>query len=607
MVKIKLNFDYDKLGNRKSMVTPYGVFLYNYDNGNRLTSLTNHKQEQFSFTYDSASRLTEITRPGSKTNYTFDANSFLTGISHSKLTSSIINSFLYSRDSIGNRTSITSSRGIASYSYDAESQLKTVSNTEITGDYANESFNYDSLGNRLNDQLGSYSYDANSQRLTEDFKYLYFYDNNGNMSSRMEKLNNSNVTNYTYNSENQLVKIEVFENSSMIKTSEYFFDALGRRIRKKITDHQDSAKSYSRKFIYDGQEILAELDEDNTTLAVFTHSTLRTDDVLAVDVKDSKMASQTGSYFYLKDALGSIIDIVDNSGNLKQHYVYSSFGKIVKISDASEVDVTENPIIKTNYGFTNREYDEESGLMYYRARFYMPEIGRFLQEDPHPGKLTDPITLKNKFTYVSNNPINGVDPLGLFTIKGDFGREIGNFFSGSGGYAGDLIAAAVVFTIIVASGGTAIGALAAIGSVAGGAALAAGLSTAISGGSFDEKFHSFFRVGLSFLGIAALAAPGGISSVGGNGLQGYVVSKKAAFVGYSETGLTIGSAATYNAGGGTALAGHEFGHTLQFIGIAALNSDPKKTWEIYGAIGAFGTIPMDGYNPVENLATALGH
>jgi RHS repeat-associated protein len=214
--------------------------------------------------------------------------------------------------------------------------------------------------------------------------------------------------------ENLNLKIEVLENSSLTKTSEYFFDALGRRIRKKITNHTDSSKSYSRKFIYDGQEILAELDEDNTTLAVFTHSTLRIDDVLAVDVKDTKLAPQTGSYFYLKDALGSIIDIVDSSGNLKQHYAYSSFGKIVKISDASELDVTENPIIKTSYGFTNREYDEESGLMYYRARFYMPEIGRFMQEDPHPGRLEFPRTHDSKYIYTLNNPLKYRDPFGEF-------------------------------------------------------------------------------------------------------------------------------------------------------------------------------------------------
>lgn len=80
------------------------------------------------------------------------------------------------------------------------------------------------------------------------------------------------------------------------------YDALRRRISKAIADY-------------------------------VTHSTLRTDDVLAVDVKSTKLASSTESYFYLKDALGSVIDIVDSSGNLKQYYVYSSFSKIVSIKD----------------------------------------------------------------------------------------------------------------------------------------------------------------------------------------------------------------------------------------------------------------------------------
>ncbi|MCO4755929.1 MAG: hypothetical protein KC478_15725, partial [Bacteriovoracaceae bacterium] len=96
--------------------------------------------------------------------------------------------------------------------------------------------------------------------------------------------------------------------------------------------------SYSRKYAYDGQEILAEFDENDAALAVYTHSTLRTDDVLAADIRSNKLANQTGSYFYLKDAIGSVVDVTDANGNLIQHYAYSSFGKVLKIVDSSETD-----------------------------------------------------------------------------------------------------------------------------------------------------------------------------------------------------------------------------------------------------------------------------
>lgn len=408
----ELIYSYDELGNRTQMDSSWGSFFYAYDAGNRLTQIKNHKNEIFGFNYDVANRLTGITRPGSSTSLSFDVNSFVTSIVHSKDVNTVIESFSYTRDALGNRTSITNSRGIASFGYDKESQLSSVTNSEITGDYASQSFSYDSLGNRSNDQLGSYAYDNKSQRLTEDYRYQYYYDNNGNLSSKVEKANNANSVNYSYNSENQLIKIETYRNSILTKTSEYFYDALGRRMRKKITDHTDSSKSYERKYIYDGQEILAELDKDNNDLAVYTHSSLRTDDVLAVDVKSTKIASSTGSYFYLKDALGSVVDIVDSSGNLKQHYAYSSFGKIVKITDGSGADVTASPVVKTSYGFTNREHDVESGMMYYRARYYVPEIGRFIQEDPFAGILRYPATIHSKYVYSVNNPIIYRDPNG---------------------------------------------------------------------------------------------------------------------------------------------------------------------------------------------------
>ncbi len=139
--------------------------------------------------------------------------------------------------------------------------------------------------------------------------------------------------------------------------------------------------------------------------------------MLAVDIKSTKLASTIGSYFYLKDALGSVVDVTDDSGNLIQHYAYSSFGKILKIMDNSGNDVTANPIVKTSYGFTNREHDVETGMMYYRARYMIPEIGRFIQEDPHPGKLLVPLSSINKYVYSGNNPIRFIDPDGreLFT------------------------------------------------------------------------------------------------------------------------------------------------------------------------------------------------
>jgi RHS repeat-associated protein len=66
--------------------------------------------------------------------------------------------------------------------------------------------------------------------------------------------------------------------------------------------------------------------------------------------------------------------------------------------------------------YTGREYDSESGYYYYRARYYDPGTGRFLQKDPHPGKLSMPGTVVNGYIYTLNNPVNRIDPSGRFSF-----------------------------------------------------------------------------------------------------------------------------------------------------------------------------------------------
>ena len=80
-----------------------------------------------------------------------------------------------------------------------------------------------------------------------------------------------------------------------------------------------------------------------------------------------------------------------------ERYEYDVFGEPNRVGDVN------NP-----YLFTGRRYDTETGLYYYRARYYSPEIGRFLQTDP-----VGYVEGLNLFTYVYNNPVNFVDPYGL--------------------------------------------------------------------------------------------------------------------------------------------------------------------------------------------------
>ena len=74
---------------------------------------------------------------------------------------------------------------------------------------------------------------------------------------------------------------------------------------------------------------------------------------------------------------------------------------------------------KNDYLYTGREYDWETGIYYYRARYYNPELGRFLTRDP-AGMVDGP----NMYVYVKNSPVNGVDPTGKFSWYVDMGGVI---------------------------------------------------------------------------------------------------------------------------------------------------------------------------------------
>jgi RHS repeat-associated protein len=110
------------------------------------------------------------------------------------------------------------------------------------------------------------------------------------------------------------------------------------------------------------------------------------------------MEISASKYFYYYDALGSVHNLTDSAGSKVATYHYDIFGAFQLIGS----------LHNNLYTFTGRKYDPESGLYYYRARYYSPGLGRFLQVDP-AGYEDGP----NLFTYVSNLPISYYDPYGL--------------------------------------------------------------------------------------------------------------------------------------------------------------------------------------------------
>ena len=426
-----MNYSYSADGILQGMTSAYLNVSYGFNQSSMLNSVTTSTGHNFAYTYDNADRLTSMASGNLLTTFSYDSNSFLEDISF-KVNNSISSQFQYSRDPNSNRTSLTTNAGVYNYSYDSTGQLTSASNPEADAAHALESFAYDDLGNRTSDNQGLYSYDTQKFQLEEDWKYVYAYDLNGNLITKQEKGFTGRVQNFVYNSENQLVQIDFHDNGLTTKQIFFTYDALGRRVKKRILENNSEVV---RKYVYDANEVIAILNDENDVLVKYTHSGLRTDDVLSMQVTtdgvNAGVAQNSGTFQFVKDGLGSIIDVVDSSGTKVQHYSYSSFGKLLKIEDGGGNDISANPILEPHYSYTGREFDKESGLFYYRARYYDAHSGRFIQEDSYPGIGTSPQTFNSKYIYALNVPTVFTDPSGKIVPAIVLaGMAVGGIFAG---------------------------------------------------------------------------------------------------------------------------------------------------------------------------------
>jgi RHS repeat-associated protein len=369
-----IRFSFDASGNRQTMSDPAGgVTNYSYDVLSRLTSLTNPLSETFSFTYDSLSRRTMVIRPGGLiTTYTYDAANRMLSLVHQGGPTNL--SIDYTYDPPGNRKSRTDADGSHLYTYDP---LNRLTNGDHTAGQPVEFFAYDIIGNRTASHLSStYTYNS-ANRLIADASFDYTYDANGNLIRKSERATNRSTT-YNYNSENQLTRID-FPDATF---ASYRYDSLGRRIEKNVNGQ-------TTQYIYDRENILFEYAGD-TLIARYTHGP-GIDEVISVQRGGT-------SAFFLTDALGSITRLIDST-SIKSSVVYDSFGRII-----TQTGTQQEP-----YGFQGREFDRESGLYYFRARYYDPLVGRYISEDPIGLKGGD-----NLYSFVRNNPVTLTDPSGLY-------------------------------------------------------------------------------------------------------------------------------------------------------------------------------------------------
>jgi RHS repeat-associated protein len=198
------------------------------------------------------------------------------------------------------------------------------------------------------------------------------------MTEKIEK-STGDTTNFVYDIENKLVEVR---RPGML--AKYTYDALGRRMSKEVNGEV-------KQFRYDRKNLIIEMDANNSLTANYTFGKW---------IDNPLMMQRNGNgYYYIKDGLGSVMTLTDSLGNAKHEYKYGVFGKIVEESGDS---------IESPFTFTSRELDKETGIYYYRARYYDAGAGRFLSED----EICFILHNCNLYKYVHNAPIEYRDPEG---------------------------------------------------------------------------------------------------------------------------------------------------------------------------------------------------
>ncbi len=347
------------------------------------------------------------------------------------------------------------------YTYDALGQIKTITDTVNSatqtfrydalnrliwaqGSYGTKTYAYDEIGNiTLKDGL-TYTYAEAGSRsdggaagvhavtsLSDGSRFKY--DLNGNMYQITKGLE---TTKYAYDIENRLVNIKTETlGQNPVNVADYEYDGDGGRTKKMVyqRDHAlyniNTNLAVALYYNLDGSAFpatdakpqkvvtyyignLYEFESAGTTGAPRATRFLYLGSQRAIAVSPTN-TGDPGVLYYHNDHLGGTNVISDKAGDKRDLTEYDPFGLVTR-HDRYGKDF--NTIWA---GFTGKHLDDESGLMYYGARYYNPKLGRFITPDTIVQSPGNPQTL-NRYTYCNNNPVNLIDGDGHFWFLAAF-------------------------------------------------------------------------------------------------------------------------------------------------------------------------------------------
>jgi len=342
---------------------------------------------------------------------------------------------LWSYDAAGQLLEQSSPDGSVVYSYDLTGQL-TGADWDAGAPLDDESYDYDLSGNRTEVDGTAYT-TGDRNRTTFDGTYHYTYDQRGNRTARfqwdaalddadsdgeIDDAERRDLTEYTFDALGHLTRVE-----TTTEAVDYICNFEGLRVARHVDTDLDGTRDHSEYFSYGpaGNDVLLDfVDPDGEATASaaelahrYVWNPAAVDQLLAQENIDP--AAQDTDADGILDTPGDTVyplsdhlhtnrdwagyDAQTQTTTIVAHVVIDSFG-------------TPDPTASTGLGpqvshylYTSQEWDPQTGLHYYDARWYDPRIGKFVSEDPIGFEAGD----ANLCRYVGNNALNTADPSGL--------------------------------------------------------------------------------------------------------------------------------------------------------------------------------------------------
>ena len=434
----------DIVGGPTGLVTSYG-----YDSLDRLHTITYPSGRVVTYGWDDRNWLTSVTgEEGSGVEYISDVTYYSSGAPHLvTFANSVATS--YAIDPRNRVRGITTKRGASTYLKSVGLQYDFASNVTYWQDYLDPAnsrvFGYDDL-NRLTSAWSpglwgslAYTYDELGNRRTETHDggvTTYVYDGS---TSRLSGLTGAEGTTFEYDDLGRVTR------EASTPWDEIFSDGF----ESGDTSAWGGGTSPPGTLIYtfNAADQLLEVEESGQPLGVYGY-----------DGDGLRVSATSGgeTVYYLRNEAGDTLAEYDGGGQLIAEYLYANGRQIGKVepdgaggdkvstfhpdhlgtamlitSDTGvvtwhgEYEPFGEPVTSTGtpdrYRFTQHELDTETDLVYAKARYYHPKIGRFLSVDPATDtkKATESPQSWNKYAYALNNPTRYVDPDGRLVFESD--------------------------------------------------------------------------------------------------------------------------------------------------------------------------------------------